>query len=128
MTWVASNLSGAAGELGDEVIELRNFLIHFGCASEDLSVVVANVDDWMDKYSPPWASYHSRMACCLVVPDKRSVVCPVGIGETLRWGLSKLVLRAAGNQAKMACRNLQMCAGLEAGIEGETNSAGDRSG
>ena len=41
---------------------------------------------------------------------------PVGIVETLRWDLDKLVMRAAGDQVKTACRNLQLCAVLEAGI------------
>ena len=31
VTWVASKLSGTAGALGDEVIELCNWLIRFGC-------------------------------------------------------------------------------------------------
>ena len=31
--WVASNISGAAGALGLEAIELRNWLLHFGCVS-----------------------------------------------------------------------------------------------
>ena len=30
VTWVASKLSGAAGALGVEVIELRNWLLRFG--------------------------------------------------------------------------------------------------
>ena len=51
---------------------------------------------------------------------------PVGIGETLRRALTKLVMRAAGEQGKTACGNLQMCAGLEAGIEGESHSVGQR--
>ena len=33
--WVASKLSGAAGALGAEAMELRNWLLHFGCASEE---------------------------------------------------------------------------------------------
>ena len=33
VTWVASKLSVAAGVLGAEAIELRNWLIHFGYAS-----------------------------------------------------------------------------------------------
>ena len=31
ITWVASNMSGAAGTLGAEAIELRNWLLCFGC-------------------------------------------------------------------------------------------------
>ena len=46
----------------------------------------------------------------------------MGIGETLRWALAKLVMRAAGDQAKTACDNLQLCAVLEAGIEGATHA------
>ena len=34
VTWVASNRSGAAGALGAEAIELRNWLLCFGCVSE----------------------------------------------------------------------------------------------
>ena len=40
VTWVASNLSGAAGALGGEAIELMNWLICFGYASEKFRVVV----------------------------------------------------------------------------------------
>ena len=56
------------------------------------------------------------MACCLVALDKRPGVLPVDIGETLRRALTKLVMRAAGDQAETACGNLQLCAGLKAGI------------
>ena len=34
VTWVASKISGAAGALWLEAIELRNWLFRFGCASE----------------------------------------------------------------------------------------------
>ena len=51
---------------------------------------------------------------------------PVGIGETLRRALAKIVMRAAGDQAKTACGNLQLCAGLKAGIEGATHAVGQR--
>ena len=35
----------------------------------------------------------------------------------LRRALAKLVMREAGDQAKTACGNLQLCAGLDAGID-----------
>ena len=41
--WVASKLSGTAGALGVEAIELRNWLIRFGCALDELRVVVARL-------------------------------------------------------------------------------------
>ena len=122
VTWVASNLSGAASALGADGMKLRNWLLRFGCASEELRVVVASLDDWMSNSSPPWAAYRALMACRLVALDKRPGVHPVGIGETLRRALAKLVMRAAGDQAKTACGNLQLCAGLKAGIKGATHA------
>ena len=50
----------------------------------------------------------------------------MGIGETLCRALDKLVMRAAGYQVKTACGNLQMCAGLESGIERATHAVGQR--
>ena len=42
------------------------------------------------------------------------------IGEALRRALEKLVMREAGDQAKTACGNIQLCAGLESVIDGAT--------
>ena len=54
ITWVASELSGAAGVLGVEEVELRNWLIFFGCAMEELRVIIANMADWeVNSYPPP---------------------------------------------------------------------------
>ena len=66
------------------------------------------------------------MACRLFVLDKRPWVRPGVIGGTLYRALAKLVMRAAGEQAKTACSNLQLCAGLRAGIEGGTHAVGQR--
>ena len=117
VTWVVSKLSGAAGALGSEAMELRHWFLRFGCASEELRVVVASLADWMANSSPPWAAYCALIACRLVALDKRPGVPPVGIGETLHRALAKLVMREAGDQAKTACGNLQLCAGLDAGID-----------
>ena len=53
VTWVASKLSGAAGAMGAEAMELRNWFLCFGCASEEFRVVDASLADWMDNSSPP---------------------------------------------------------------------------
>ena len=124
--WVASKLSGAVGALGAEAIELRNWLLCFECVLGELRVIVARLADWMDNSSPPWTAYCALMTCPLVALDKRPGVLPVGIGGTLRQALAKLVMRAAGDQAKTACGNLQLCAGLEVGIEGATHAVGQQ--
>ena len=45
VTWVASKISGAAGALGADAIELRNWLLCFGCASEEFRVIVTRLED-----------------------------------------------------------------------------------
>ena len=100
VTWIASNLSGAAGALGVEAIEMRSWLLRFGCASEELRVVIARLAEWMANSSPSWAAYHKLMICRLVALDRRPGLCPVGIGEALCRPQDKLVMRAAGAQRR----------------------------
>ena len=45
VTWVASKLSGAAGALRADEIELRNWFLRFGCSSDQLRVIVARLAD-----------------------------------------------------------------------------------
>ena len=112
--------------MGGEAIELHNWLLCFGCASEELRVIFTRLADWMAKFSPPWSAYCTLMVCHLVVLDRRSGVRPTGIGETLRRALAKIVMRASGGQAKIACGNIQLCAGLKAVIEGATHTMGQK--
>ena len=51
---------------------------------------------------------------------------PIWIGEMLCQSISKFVMRAAGDQAKTACRRLQMCAGIDVGIEGAIHAMDQR--
>ena len=62
----------------------------------------------MANSSPPWAAYRALMEFCLVALDKRTGVCLVEIGETLRRSMDKLVMMEAGDQSKTACGNLQL--------------------
>ena len=85
--------------------------------------------DWMAGWpipTPPLSPYHTLMACRLVVLDKSPGVRPVGIGETIRLDFAKLLMRAEEKQAKTAGGNLQMCAGVYAGIEGSTHALGQQ--
>ena len=71
VTWVASKISGAISTLGAEAIDLCNWLLHFGYASEELRVVVSRLADWMANSSPPWAAYCALMTFRLGAIDKR---------------------------------------------------------
>ena len=53
VTWVASKLSGATGALVVEAVDMRNWLLRFGCISEEFRVVVANLSNWMAPPPPP---------------------------------------------------------------------------
>jgi hypothetical protein len=50
--------------------------------------------------------------------DKSPGIHPFGVGETWRSATAKILLLVAGAEAKEACSINQLCAGLEAGIEG----------
>ena len=92
----------------------------------EFRVVFVDLTDWMDNSSFPWAAYHDLMACCVVGLDKRPGVRLVGIEETLCQSISKLVMRAAEDQAKKACGSLQLCTGFEAGIEEVAHAVAQR--
>ena len=124
--WVASKLSGVAGVLGAEAIELRKWLLRFGCSSEELRFVFARLADWIANSSLPWAAYCALMEFRLVALDKWPGVCPVGIGGTLHRAMAKLVMRAARDQANTVCGNLHPCAVLKDGIEGSTHAVGQQ--
>ena len=51
--WFASKLSCAVGALGAEAIELCNWLICFGCASEELRVIVIRMETGWPTPPPP---------------------------------------------------------------------------
>ena len=81
-----------------------------------MQVQVARVSDWLANSFYPWAAYRALSDCRIVALDNRPGVRPVRIGETLQRDISKLVVRVAGDQAKVACGNLQIWAGVESGI------------
>ena len=58
------------------------------------------------------------MLCRLVALDRHPAVRPLGIGEVWTRRLTKCILVCCGKDAKAACRSTNLCAGLEAGIEG----------
>ena len=58
----------------------------------------------------------------LIALDKCPGVRPVGVGEVWRRLFAKCIIKVAGGQAKDACGTSQLCAGLEAGIEGAVHA------
>ena len=71
VTWVASKISGTAGALGPEVIELCHWLIYFEYILEEMRDVIAKLENCLDNYSPTLTSYIAVMVCRFVVIYKR---------------------------------------------------------
>ena len=65
-----------------------------------------------------WSAYHVLMLERLIGMDKHPGVRHVGVGETWRRIMDKLVVKVAGQEANEACGMEQLCGGMEAGIEG----------
>ena len=72
--------------------------------------------------TPLWAAIRALMSNRLMALDKCPGVRPVGIGEIWRRLFARCVLKVAGTEAKEACGSAQLCAGLEAGIEGAVHA------
>ena len=111
VTWVESNIFGAAGALGVEAIELRNWILCFRCALEEQRVVFARLTECMANSSPPWSAYFTPMDCRLVALDKRPGMRPVGIREALCRALAKIVM---GQLKTRRRRRVEICSCVHA--------------
>ena len=119
---MAPKLKGAAGPTSVDAVALSSWLLSFGLASIELREEMAHWTVWLANTSPPWAAYRATMASPLVAMDKMPGVRPLGIGEIYHRLWAKLVIKDCGSQAKLSCGTSQLCAGLEAGIEGAIHS------
>ena len=115
---VAGVLRGSAGLGGTDVDAVSLWLLQHGEASAKLRSTFADFCCWMANTFPPWAAYRALMAGRLIALNKFPGVRPIGIGKTWRRLGAKCVLKIAGSEAKEACGTDQLCAGLEAAIEG----------
>ena len=120
---IARQLNGSAGCSGVDAEHLKNQLLKHGKASAELREELVEWALWLANTSPPWASYRAMRQGRLVALDKQPGIRPLGIGEAWMRAVSKLVLMQCGRDGKAACGNTQLCAGLEAGIEGAIHAS-----
>ena len=66
----------------------------------------------------PFAAHRALQTCCLGALDKQPGVRPLGVGSSTKRLIAKCTLKVIGDDTKAACGNVNLCAGLEAGIEG----------
>ena len=115
---MARRLTGSAGCSSVDSALLRDMLLRHQGASTALRSEMVEWVLWLGNTSPPWAAYRAMRQGRLVALDKQPGVRPLGIGESWLRCVSKCVLRECGKEGKAACGSTQLCAGLEAGIEG----------
>jgi hypothetical protein len=115
---LALRMSGNVGPSSFDAVMLRNCLLRYGRASGKLRQELAAWVEWLSNESPPWAAYRALMSRRLVALDKQPGVWPVAIGEIWQRCIAKGILVGSGAEAKGTCGSVQLCAGLEAGIEG----------
>ena len=68
--WVATRLTGAAGQSGTEAPAFHIWMLRFGTSLASLREDMAAWANWLDNKSPPWAAYCTIMSARLVDLDK----------------------------------------------------------
>ena len=79
---VMQNVLGSSRPGGTESEALQGWLLKFREGSTRLRTSVETFVDWLDNWSPPWATYRAFMSGRFIVLDKQPGVHPVGVGET----------------------------------------------
>ena len=115
---VARRLLGGAGPGGTDSVALQHWILRFGAASAEMSLIVGDFVEWLGNGWPPWAAYWALMNGQLIALDKQPGIRPFGVGGTWRRMMAKCLLKVTGPEAKAAWGTTQLAGGLEAGIEG----------
>lgn len=115
---VARQLQGGAGPGGCDAVHWRDILLRYGNSSVQLCDSVAAICRRLCNSLTPWDNIRALVASRLIALDKCPGVRPIGIGETLRRIIGKTICQVTRLDAALVCGSDQLCAGLQAGIEG----------
>ena len=118
----SSKLHGAAGPSGVDAIMLKAWLTRHGAASDALRFEMAEWATWLGCFKPEYAKIRALNHVRLLAVDKEPGVRPLGCGEIWMRLISGTILDQCKERARDACNNVQLCAGLQAGIEGATHA------
>jgi hypothetical protein len=118
----AVHLSGGAGPCGVDGTTLKGLLLHHEVSSKRLREEMAHWVVWLSNHSPPFAAYRTVNLSRMLASDKNPGVRPLACGEIWMrlWADCLNSETMVGNTT--ACGNVNLCAGLRAGIEGNLHA------
>jgi len=122
---VAHQFQGGTGPGGCDSSHWRDILLRYGASSARLRDSVATLCCRICNSIVPWDDIRALVASCLIALNKCPGVRPIGIGETLRRVIGKVVCMATCIDAALVCGSDQLCPGLKAGIEGAIHAMND---
>ena len=114
---IAHQLQSGAGPGGCDASHWRDVLLRHGTSSARLHDSVAGLCCLCNSIVP-WDGIRALVASRLIALDKCPGVRPIEIGETLCRIIEKAVCLTTRIDAALVCGSDQLCAGLQAGIEG----------
>jgi hypothetical protein len=110
-------MSGSAGPSGLNAKEWKKLCSSFHRASDDLCQAIAKLTRRLcSTYVDP-CGISPLIACRLIALDKCPGVRPIGVGETLRRLIGKVVLQIAKEDIVKVVGSRQLCAGQDAACE-----------
>jgi len=118
LLFVAHHIQGGAGPGGCDAGHWKDVLLHFGAHSSRLCNVVVALTHRLLNSIVPWNDIRALVANHLIALDKCPGVCPIGIGETLRCVIGKVVCYATRVDFELAYGSDQLCGDVKSGIEG----------
>ena len=118
----ASGLKGAAGPTGVTGQALKSWLLRYGVQSDNLRIELSLWVEMLSNTSPDYACYRAMNSGRCLAADKLPGVRGLACGEIWMRLISQCNLDKTKGVATVECENVQLCAGLKAGIEGNLHA------
>ena len=118
----AAHLCGGAGPCGVDGTMLKEWLLRHEVSSERLREEMAHWVVWLSNDSPPFAAYRAVNSARMLAADKKPGVRPLACGEIWMRLWADCLNTETKVGATTACGNVNLCAGLRAGIEGNLHA------